>query len=342
MLLAGIQVLGLLSCLLIAKSTAAVAFADVPSVPLSNAAVAGLRMPVIGLGTWAYGFPGEKWNDTIGGITAGQFIKLGGRRIDGALGYGDQAGVGKGILASGIERSELFVTSKIPCYGYNETLKNVDEALSTLNMSYVDLLLIHWPYSKSKVFTTDPNCKPDTAASAKTCRQSVWRALEAVFRSGRARAIGVSNFEQNHLQDILDMADALVPAVNQVEFHPYWHEDDLVAFCQKRNITYNSYSPLSCPDWAPKTHFWSKKHGALDEDVVMQAAKAHGKTPAQVVIRWAWQQGVVVNPRTYSTQHMAENLAVFDFELSAAEMAAISSIKPPKLNKVCPDPHKDP
>ena len=253
-----------------------------------------------------------------------------------------QKGVGRGVAASGLERSEIFITSKLPCDGFNETLANVDELLADLNMTYVDLLLIHWPYSPSKIFTKDPNCRPPTAATAKTCRQSVWRAMEVVFKSGRAKAIGVSNFEEKHLQDILDMPDSLVPAVNQVEYHPYWHEDALRTFCQEHNITFNSYSPLSCPDWAPKTHLWPEKHGSLDEKVVQDLAKTHSKTPAQIVLRWAWQQGVVVNPRTYSSQHMSENLDIFNFTLTTAEVASISAITPPKRNKVCPDPNKDP
>ena len=314
--------------------------ADVPSVSLMNAAKPGTKMPVAGIGTWGYvhkqgtGRPGEVWNDTLAEASISKWLKMGGRRIDGAIGYGDQVGVGNGIKSSGVPRNEIFVTSKLELKGYNETFSQTDKLLSDLQMDYVDLLLIHWPGPKP-FLSTDPACKGNPP-SLQGCRQSVWKSLESVYNSGKALAIGVSNFEQNHLDDIIQL-NSMIPAVNQIEFQPYWHEDDLLAFCKSKKITFNSYSPLGAPDWAPTQHGWNGTILALP--VIQNIAKAHNQTAGQVIQRWQWQQGIVVNPRTMNSDHMKENLNFFDFELSDDEMKQISSIKPPSDPKVCPDPH---
>lgn len=306
---------------------------DVPSVPLQNAARPGLKMPVAGIGTWGYGKPGEVWNDDIAEKAVSQWLALGGRRIDGSYGYHDQPGVAKAVQASGIPRGDIFMTSKLSPNGYNETLHQMDIILSELNMTYVDLLLIHWP--GPPVLSTDPACKGDPP-SWRACRQSVWKAMTKIYNSGRAHAIGVSNFEANHVDDIISMG-GLIPAVNQVEFHPYWHEDDLVAYCKSHKMVFNSYAPLGTPDWAPPTHNWNGT--ILQLPAVQQIAKAHSRTAAQVIQRWEWQQGIVVNPRTEDPAHMKENLDFFDFELTDDEMKVLSNLPKPKNPKVCPDPH---
>ena len=311
--------------------------ADEPSVLLKNAAKPGMKMPVAGIGTWGYvhepgtSIPGEVWNDTVAEKAIKEWLALGGRRIDGALGYGDQVGVGNAVKASGIPRQEIFMTSKVLLSGYNETFIQMDQILSDLQMNYVDLLLIHFP--KVILLTTDPACQKDLP-SWRGCRQSVWKALEKLFNDGKALAIGVSNFEQKHLEDIV-MMNSTIPSVNQVEYHPYWHEDDLVQYCQKNNIVYNSYAPLGTPDWAPTRHNWNGT--ILELPLIQNIAKTHDRTPAQVVQRWEWQQGIVVNPRTMNPNHMKENLNFFDFELTDTEMKQISTIKPPQDPKVCPD-----
>ena len=313
---------------------------DVPSVTLMNAAKSGTKMSVSGMGTWGYvhkpgtGIPGEVWNDTTAEKAVSEWIKLGGRRIDGSMGYQDQVGVGKAIKSSGIPRSEIFMTSKVSLGGYNETFKQMEQILEDLQMDYVDLLLIHWPGLWS-VNSEDPACKPNQL-TMRNCRQSVWKALENLYNSGKALAIGVSNFEKNHLEDIIQMK-SLIPSVNQVEYHPYWHEDDLLDYCKSNNITFNSYSPLGAPDWAPSQRGWNGT--ILSLPVIQNIAKAHQRTAAQVVQQWQWQQGIVVNPRTWNQDHMKENLNFFDFKLSDDEMKQISSIKPPSDPKVCPDPH---
>ena len=315
--------------------------ADSPSVTLMNAAKPGLKMPVTGLGTWGYvhqqntGVPGEVWNDSIAETVVGQWLALGGRRIDGALGYMDQVGVAKGIKASGIAREEIFVTSKLAPNGYNETFTQLDKLLTELQLDYVDLLLIHWPGPPAPG-STDPACKTTHITSYDACRQSVWKAMEEIYNSSKAHAIGVSNFEKNHIEDIVKM-NSTIPSVNQVEYHPYWHEDDLVAYCKSLNITFNSYAPLGTPDWAPAAHHWNGT--ILQLPVVQGIAAAHNRSAAQVILRWEWQQGVVANPRTLNQDHMKENLNYFDFELSNDDMKQLSSIKPPTHPKVCPDPH---
>ena len=310
---------------------------EAPTVPLKNAAKPGMKMPVTGIGTWGYvheqgtGKPGEVWNDTVAEKAIKEWLALGGRRIDGSLGYEDQIGVGKAVKASGIPRQEIFMTSKVSLAGYNETFTQMDQILSDLQMDYVDLLLIHVPIVWSQ--GADPACQ-DNLPSWRSCRQSVWKALEKLFNDGKALAIGVSNFEQKHLEDIM-MMNSTIPSVNQVEYHPYWHEDDLVQYCQKNNIVFNSYAPVGTPDWAPTERHWN---GTIIELPLIQSiAKAHDRTPAQVLQRWAWQQGIVVNPRTMNLDHMKENLSFFNFELTDAEMKQISTIKPPQNPKVCPD-----
>ena len=300
-----------------------------------------MTMPVAGIGTASYirtpgtGVPGEVWNDTVSEKAIGQWLSMGGRRIDGSVDYGDQVGVGKAVEASKIPRNEIFMISKISQVGYNETHEQFKRALSDLQMDYVDLLLVHWPSAPRSSDTSDPVCKGDRQ-TYRECRQSVWKAMDEIYKSGKALAIGVSNFEQNHLEDIFAMKSS-IPSVNQVEYHPYWHEDDLVSFCKSKNIVFNSYAPLGAPDWAPHSHGWNGT--ILELPVIANIGKAHNVTAAQVILRWQWQQGIVVNPRTLNVDHMKENLNFFNFELGVDEMKQLSSIKPPKDPKVCPDPH---
>ena len=232
--------------------------AEVPTVKLSNAAKPGTNMPAVGIGTGGYMYaptaPGEIWTDDVAETAVSTWFKIGRRRVDASFSYRNQNGVGKAIAASQIPREEMFIVSKVGsggliqsgyAMGYNDTLIQIKPILDTLQVDYVDLLLVHWPGPPGN--STDPLCQGDPP-TFRGSRQSTWRAMEELYYTGKARAIGVSNFEKFHLEEILDLG-GLIPAVNQAEFHPYWHEDDLVAFCKANNIVYNGYSPLGCPDW---------------------------------------------------------------------------------------------
>eukprot|EP01121_Diplochlamys_sp_Union-15-3_P016656 TRINITY_DN5714_c0_g1_i1.p1 TRINITY_DN5714_c0_g1~~TRINITY_DN5714_c0_g1_i1.p1 ORF type:complete len:340 (+),score=64.54 TRINITY_DN5714_c0_g1_i1:798-1817(+) len=314
---------------------------DVPFITLHNAAERDVRMPVVGIGTGGYGNAqgqgGEFWNDTTAYNAVKQWLALGGRRIDTSIDYGTQKGIAQAIIESKIPREELFITSKVgPRFGlgYQETIDQYNTILEELQTQYVDLVLIHWPGWANGSDTPTPNCNK-TDGSWKICRQDSWRALEDLFKDRKVRAIGVSNFERRHLEDIFELK-SLLPSVNQVEFHPYWHEDDLVAFCKEHNILFNAYSPLGAPDHMATT--W--KPSILGNADIIAVAKAHQRTPAQIMLRWLLQQGIVTNPRTMNPDHMKENLDYFDFQLKETEMKQISTvINPSSVKKVCPDPN---
>lgn len=172
---------------------------------------------------------------------------------------------------------ELCTSSCLSLVGYNETFNYMKQVLDDLQMDYVDLLLIHSPALVGN--STDPACKRDLP-TWRGCRQSVWKAFEELFNNGKALAIGVSNFEQKHLEDIL-MMKSMVPSVNQVEYQPYWHEDDLVNFCKSHNIVFNGYSALGAPDWGPATRGWNGT--ILELPLIQSITKIHQCTPAKVI-----------------------------------------------------------
>jgi len=313
-----------------------------PSVLLQNAAVPGTRMPAVGLGTGAYGQPGnvggEYWSDDIAKDAVLSWLKAGGIRIDNGNDYNVSAGVAEGMAQSGRPRESIFLVSKTgPRHplGYSDTLQQVDDLLVALNTSYVDLLLIHWPGPYTTSGIDWPCYKASTDGTFKICRQDTWRAYVEVFKAGKARAIGVSNFEVRHLQDIFEL-NTLLPSVHQNEFHPYMHEDDLVAYCKAHNILYNSYSSVGCPDHQ-KT-IWRDQ--VIDQPEIIKIAQKYNKTPAQVVLRWSWEQGLVVNARSWDPVHHVENLNIFDFMLTKEEIAIIGAVPKPTNPRVCSDPNK--
>jgi len=318
------------------------AIAD-PGVILKNAAVPGTLMPDVGLGTGGYGDPGningEHWNNEIARLAVLNWLKVGGIRIDNANDYNTSEGIGAGIEQSGRNRESIFITSKTgPRFplGYETTLTQTEDILKSLKTHYVDLLLLHWPGPYTTAGMDWPCYKNN---SFKSCRQESWRALEELFKAGKARAIGVSNFEVTHLEDIFELK-SLIPAVNQVEYHPYWHEDDLVAYCKAHDILFNSYSSVGCPDHMSSTDnpdAWSIQ--VIQQPTVLQIAQKYNKTPGQVVLRWSLDQGLVVNARSWDSVHHIDNLNIFDFSLTTAEIAAIGAIPKPTNPKVCYDPH---
>lgn len=248
----------------------------------------GIEMPQIGFGVWKFPF-----NQTAKIVT--DAIKNHYRLIDTAKQYGNEEQVGQGIKDSGIERKQLFLTTKIfnGDQGDFDKLRNAfNEQLKKLGNDHVDLLLLHWPVFNKYIES--------------------WRALEAIYNDGQARAIGVCNFDVDHLQDLMEHAN-IMPMVNQIEFNPRIHQPDTVAFCQDNHIQLEAWSPLG-------------NGQLLNSPVINKIAKEHGKSPAQVILRWELQQGFIVIPKSIHEERMRENRDVYDFELDADEMEAIAML----------------
>ena len=250
-------------------STLQATYGNIPSITLKNAAQTDVHMPVIGLGTGGYHSgrsnisKPENWTAEAGYNASLLLYSLNGTRFDSAITYESWTGVAKAIIDitnnyTTISRDSIFITSKtgppLPL-GYNDSMNQWKTIIDTFNTDHVDLLLIHWPtyvYDNASINTipisTDPFCNlTNIKYSSKLCRQSTWRAYQDIFKMNGAKAIGVANFEINDLNDILEMKE-LIPSVNQFEFHGYWHEYDLVEYCQNLNITVNAYAPLGTPD----------------------------------------------------------------------------------------------
>ena len=256
-----------------------------PAVRLDN----GTTIPQLGFGT--YKVPPA---DTARLVRTA--LDLGYRHVDTAEMYGNEREVGEAVRDSGLARDVVFVTSKLdnPHHTPDEARAAFDRTMDDLGLDQVDLFLIHWPLPT----VTDYVAR--------------WRVLEEVYADGRARAIGVSNFQVAHLQRLLDEAD-VVPAVNQIEVQPYFVQDELRAFHARHGIVTESWSPLA-------------RGKVLDDPVVARVAAHHGRSPAQVVLRWHLQRGDVVIPKASSRERIAENGALFDFALSDDDMAAITGL----------------
>ncbi len=268
---------------------------QVPVIKLNN----GVEIPQLGFGVFQV--PNA---ETAQAVTTA--LEAGYRSIDTAKIYDNEKGVGEAVRASGLAREELFVTTKLwnDEQGYDAALKGFDASLSRLGLDYVDLYLIHWPAPSADRYV-------DT-----------WKALEKIASDGRARAIGVSNFAQRHLQRLFDETET-VPAVNQVELHPDLAQLELRGFHAEHGIVTEAWSPLA-------------QGQVLDDPVITQIAEAHGRTPGQVVIRWHVQLGNVVIPKSVTPERIEQNLDVLGFELSADEMAAIEALD--AGTRIGPDP----
>ncbi|AKM17865.1 Glyoxal reductase [[Flavobacterium] thermophilum] len=258
----------------------------------------GVKMPWVGLGVYKVK-EGEEVRSAV--RTA---LEIGYRHVDTAAFYENEEGVGQAIRESGIPREQVFVTTKVwnTDQGYETTLKAFDKSLKKLGFDYVDLYLVHWPV-KGKYKET-------------------YKALEKLYKDGYVRAIGVSNFQIHHLQDVL--ADCEIkPMVNQVEYHPRLTQKELQAFCRENGIQLEAWSPLM-------------RGEILTEPTIVEIGKKYGKTPAQVVLRWDLQHGVVTIPKSVTPARIKENADIFDFSLTDEEMKQIDALN---LNKrVGPDP----
>jgi 2,5-diketo-D-gluconate reductase A len=259
----------------------------VPNIELRG----GVEMPQLGLGVFQVP-PEETSALVLDGLGAGY------RSVDTAAAYRNEAGVGDAIARSELDRAELFITTKLPNteHGHAKALAQFDRSLGALGLDYVDLYLIHWPVPSFDLYV------------------ETWEALIEIADSGRARAIGVSNFNVDHLERII-AETGVVPAVNQVELHPGFAQAELREAHERHGIVTESWSPLAQAD-----------RRVFEHPAITGAATVHGKSAAQVILRWHIQLGCVVIPKASSPRRQAENIDVFDFALSSEEMRAIEAI----------------
>jgi diketogulonate reductase-like aldo/keto reductase len=253
----------------------------------------GTDLPEIGFGT--YPLRGQEAVDAVAGA-----IGLGYRLIDTAMNYGNEEAVARGIDASGIDRDELVLTTKLPGrhHGYDETMRSFETSCAALGCEVLDLYLIHWPNPSVGKYVDS------------------WRAMVQLQRDGRIRSVGVSNFTPEHLTRIADETGVL-PAVNQIEMHPYFPQVEQRAFHAQHGIVTEAWSPLG------------KRNAPYDQEPVRAAAERHGVTPAQVILRWHTQLGSVPIPKSGNPQRQRENLDVFGFELDADELDAVTALGRP-------------
>ncbi|WP_249417102.1 aldo/keto reductase [Streptomyces sp. TS71-3] len=247
-------------------------------------------MPQLGFGVWQV--PDDEAVKAV--ATA---LEAGYRSIDTAAAYGNERGTGRAIAESGVPREELFVTTKLanPDHGYDSTLRAFDASLERLGLDYVDLYLIHWPLpSRDKYVDT-------------------YKAFEKLHAEGRAKSIGVSNFLPEHLQRLLDET-SVIPVVNQIELHPQFQQQESREFHAEQGISTEAWSPLG------------QGKGLLDLPALATIGQKHGRTPAQVVLRWHVQVGNIVIPKSVTPSRIRENIDVFSFELDTEDMAAISAL----------------
>jgi 2,5-diketo-D-gluconate reductase A len=269
---------------------------NVPNIKLNN----GVEMPQLGFGVFQV--PDA---ETTAAVSAA--LHAGYRSIDTAALYGNEAGVGKALAASGLDRDELFITTKVwnSEQGYDKTLRAFDASMKKLGLEQLDLYLIHWPTPARDLYV------------------ETWKAFEKLYADGRVRAVGVSNFQPAHLERILDTGGT-VPAVNQVELHPYLQQVEVRAFDAKHEIATEAWSPLA------------KGGNLLSEPAIVALAEKHGRTPAQVVLRWHLQLGNVVIPKSVTPSRIRENIDVFGFTLTNDEVASLSTLD--KGERTGPDP----
>jgi diketogulonate reductase-like aldo/keto reductase len=268
----------------------------VPTTTLNN----GVQIPVLGFGVFQ--IPPD---ETAAAVSSA--LDSGYRLVDTAAGYGNERGVGEAVRRSGIPRDEIFVTTKLANsdHGYDDAMRAFDTSLSELGFETVDLYLVHWPLPAHDLYV------------------ETWRALQKLTEDGRARAIGVSNFTPEHLRRLLDETD-VVPAVNQVELHPYLQQADLRAFHARHDIVTEAWSPLG------------QGKALLGDPTLVALADRVQRTTAQVVLRWHLQLGNVVIPKSVTPERIAANIDVFDFTLSDDDMSTLGALETGE--RMGPDP----
>jgi methylglyoxal/glyoxal reductase len=250
----------------------------------------GVKMPWLGFGV----FKVQEGEEVVNSVKTA--LEVGYRSIDTAAIYRNEEGVGQAIAESNVPREELFVTTKVwnGDQGYEATLAAFETSLNKLGLDYLDLYLIHWPVPSKGLYV------------------ETWKALEKLFKDGRVRAIGVSNFNVNHLEDLLANCE-IKPMVNQVEYHPVFNQKELRDFCKKNEIQLEAWSPLM-------------QGGLLNDPVLVEIANKYNKSTAQVILRWDIQTGVVTIPKSIKPHRIADNADIFDFELTQEDLNQISTL----------------
>jgi 2,5-diketo-D-gluconate reductase A len=267
----------------------------VPDITLNN----GVTIPQLGFGVFQI-----KPEDTKQATLAA--LEVGYRHIDTAQMYGNEKEVGEAVRESGVDRDDIFVTSKLnnSSHAYDDALGAFDQTLKALGFDYLDLFLIHWPLPKVGDYV------------------ETWKAMEEIYGSGRVKAIGVSNFQRHHLRRLFDETRT-VPAVNQIEVHPYLAQDDLRAFDAQNGILTEAWSPIA-------------QGKVLEDPTLVKIGEAHDKSPAQVTLRWHIQRGDIVFPKSVTRSRVEENFDVFDFELSDDQMQEVTGLD--RDERIGPDP----
>jgi D-xylose reductase len=292
----------------------------------------GDQLPAVGLGLW-------KVERDLAAQTVRDAIAAGYRHFDCACDYGNEAEVGEGfqrvLQSNACRRDELWITSKLwnTYHAAEHVRPALERSLADLRLEYLDLYLIHFPLAHRFVpFETryppgwfhDPDAAQPRVELAKVPIAETWQAMENLIRAGLVRNIGVCNFNTALLRDLLAYAE-IAPAVLQVEMHPFLAQENLLRFCKEQNIIVTAFSPLGAASYV-SLGMAGVNESALEQPVVHEAAKRHKKTPAQVLLRWGIQRGTAVIPKTTRSERLRENLAIFDFELSADEMNAIAAL----------------
>ncbi|NIK13234.1 aldo/keto reductase [Alkalibacillus almallahensis] len=258
----------------------------------------GVKMPGFGLGVY------KVWEDDDARQSVQTAIQHGYRLIDTASFYQNEVGVGQGIKESGVNRDDLFITTKVwnDEQGYDNTLRAFEASMNRLELDYLDLYLVHWP--------------------VKDYYRDTWKAMERLVDEGLIRSIGVSNFKQRHLEDLMTTAN-VKPTVNQVEYHPHLQQHDVKAFCEQESIQLEAWSPL-------------KRGDLFDDETIQHIAQKHDKTPAQVILRWDVDTNVITIPKSVKEHRIVENSDIFDFQLDQADLDAIKALN--RDERVGPNP----
>ncbi|MFF3898436.1 aldo/keto reductase [[Kitasatospora] papulosa] len=270
--------------------------ASVPAITLNN----GVEIPQLGFGTFQIP-PQETRETTLAALKAGY------RHIDTAQMYGNEEEVGEAVRDSGLDRGDVFVTSKLDngAHAYDDALHAFEGTMEKIRLDYLDLFLIHWPL-------------PDRGDFVET-----WKALEEIYRSGRVKSIGVSNFQPHHLRRLLD-GSVVVPAVNQIEVHPYLTQDAVRSFGAEHGIATEAWSPIA-------------QGKVLDDPTLVRIAERVGKSTAQVTLRWHLQRGDIAFPKSVTRRRIEENFDLFDFELTEGDIGEINALNRDERTGLDPD-----